>query len=99
MTKRCFKCKRIKPLSEFYKHSEMADGHLNKCKKCTKRDMRNRYYNPLFRQKIIEYERERFKNPERRARLLIYQRRRRVNHPGKNLARQKVQQAIRAGRL
>ena len=39
----CFKCGKEKSLGDFYKHPAMRDGHLNKCKSCTKHDSADHY--------------------------------------------------------
>ena len=40
--KACIICHEAKPLNEYYTHPRMADGHLNKCKDCTKRHVKER---------------------------------------------------------
>lgn len=58
-TKVCFKCGRELPLSFFYKHPRMGDGHLNKCKECTKKDVSRNYDIKSQDPTWVEKERER----------------------------------------
>ena len=58
-TKKCFKCGRELPLSEFYKHPRTGDGHLNKCKKCTKNDVHKDYIRKSSDEQWMEKERAR----------------------------------------
>lgn len=67
MSKKCFKCGEVKILTEFYKHSQMADGHVNKCKTCNKLDCKKDYYRKSEHSEWIENERER--NREKYHRL------------------------------
>lgn len=63
-SKPCFKCGKTLPLTEFYKHPAMGDGHLGKCKECTKKDVsENRLKNI---DNIREYDRNRAKLPHRK---------------------------------
>ena len=55
----CFKCGTEKPLTEFYKHKEMADGHLNKCKSCAKSDVKGKYVENVKDANFILKERKR----------------------------------------
>jgi len=70
-SKKCFKCEAIKPLEDFYKHPMMADGHVNKCKECNKKDVSKNYFknHKYYR----DYDNARSNSPKRVAARLEYQ--------------------------
>lgn len=68
--KKCFKCGEMKPFSEFYKHPQMADGRVNKCKSCNKKDVSENYRANIEHYK--EYEKERMRLPHRKAAVKKY---------------------------
>ena len=97
LSKRCFKCNREKPITEYYKHTQMKDGHLNKCKECTKidnainRNKRAKYY--------AKYDKKRSTNPERLAQRAAYNREYRKKNYAKYRARNILNSAIRDGKI
>lgn len=84
-------------MTEFYKHPQMADGHLNKCKPCTRADvLANRL---ARRQYYLDYDRIREQTEARKeTRRRSYLRYRRLR-PDQYRATRAVGNAMRDGRL
>ena len=59
----CRECNQEKPLTEFYKHAKMADGHLNKCIECVKKRVSKHREANL--EKIRAYDKKRGNLPHR----------------------------------
>ena len=108
--KTCFKCNAEKPLTEFYRHAQMGDGHLNKCKECTKRDVRE--HRLLNLAQFRAYDRRRASQPHRVTARMVYQQtdaykiasakahaKQKLKAPHKVSATVAVNNAVRDGRL
>jgi hypothetical protein len=60
--KTCFKCGLEKSIDDFYRHPQMADGHLGKCKACAKLDVKT---HRATHESVREYDRKRAALPHR----------------------------------
>lgn len=95
--KTCFKCNKEKPLVDFYKHSEMTDGYLNKCKSCSKADVLEHRLKNIDR--IRQYDKERTKNPERIKALAEVTRLWRHEDKRRSACHSAVARALKSGKL
>ena len=96
-TKTCFKCHHTLPIEDFYKHPQMADGHLGKCKECTRIDsiMNRRKRVEAYR----EYDRKRGRSPRRIERSKTFRRLQKMLAPHKIKARTAASNARRRDKL
>jgi len=96
--KKCFKCGVTKPLTEFYKHSQMKDGRVNKCKPCNKSDVRKNRAEKV--EYYREHDRKRYQeDPSVRARITAVSKKWREDNPDRYKAQTAVNNAVRDGRL
>lgn len=95
--KTCFKCRCAKPLDQFYKHAQMGDGHLNKCKDCTKNDVKKHRQDNW--QAVRDYDRLRASQPHRVAKAKEIQARWKAEHPERRHAQSLLGSAVRCGRV
>jgi hypothetical protein len=96
-SKTCFKCGVTQPRTQFYKHPDMGDGLLGKCKTCTKADVSAHRLANLDR--IREYDSKRASLPHRRRMALELQRLRRKADRRKEMCHNKVLRAVSKGAL
>ena len=95
--KKCFKCKCVKPLSEFYRHPQMKHGTLNKCKSCTIVDVAVHRAKNL--DKIQQYDRLRDGELHRKLARGQYNKWYVSNRKDRHQAHAKVRRAVVAGTL
>lgn len=96
--KTCFKCHKDKPLVDFYPHKEMKDGHLNKCKECTKKDTYERRHGP-GREKVLAYDKARSATNKRIENRRVYTKKWISEYPERKKASSAVSYAVRSMKL
>ncbi len=95
--KKCFKCNKKKSIDRFYRHSKMGDGHLGKCKECTKKDSTKHRNDNI--EKIRFYDRERGNLPHRLKLQKRITKVYRKNFPERYAAIMLLNNAVRDGRI
>jgi len=95
MNKQCKKCKKTKPINEFYVHAQMTNGRLNICKEC----VRDRVSKHSQTEHGKEVARMWYKTPKGKAKLSRHTKRFRRLNPEKYKAHLVANNAIRSGKL
>jgi hypothetical protein len=99
--KNCIICGMSKPLDDYYTHPNMGDGHLNKCKDCTKAQSKERVKKLSNNEDWLKSEKERNrlkyhrlnyrgKNKSSTEQKALTQKRYHIKYPEKNNARRKL---------
>jgi len=96
--KKCFKCNQLLSLSEFYKHPKMSDGHLNKCKSCTKKDVHDHRHGK-GRETVLSYDKERARTTIRKEAAKLQRIKWLEQYPERRQAQVIVGNAVRDGHL
>lgn len=105
-SKRCYKCKTIKPIADFYKNKSAKDGHQSHCKPCNLAS--NKKWQEKNLDKFAGYSAEfRKRNPEKTKAVVIewrlqnkehirkYSKNYRIKHPEQKLKGRQTRRARR----
>lgn len=95
-TKTCRKCGFDKPISSFWKHAGMPDGHRNHCGYCDKQRKQSYYLNN--KEKILARKNAQRATPESKARVSEYAKAWNAERPKNSTARVRRMKEMAASR-